>query len=251
MAITFQQANAPVYDPFMKQYTSPNIAQSMLIRPGNQAGINVDIPNQFSQFGSNPLSQLAYQGAGIEGLLGQNQGYANTLANAFTGNLDWANKALTAAFDPQQSLFKQRQQDLIDATRAGEAARGIAMSPYGAGVESNAVGRFYNDWQNEQIGRMLQGSQAAVGLQKQYSDSLYQAAQINTDAIKAKLQEFGLKGDMLNNAMNQVLSTLKIQADVATAQFAGQTHVQSAALGRPPGRVTPASDPFAGINFGY
>lgn len=61
------------------------------------------------------------------------------------------------ALDPQQALHDRMQQQVVDASRAGQSARGIAMSPYGAGVENKAVSDFNMDWQNQQLSRQLAG----------------------------------------------------------------------------------------------
>lgn len=67
------------------------------------------------------------------------------------------------AQDPRQALHDRTQQQVVDSTRAGEAARGLTMSPYGAGVENKAVSDFNIDWQNQQLQRMMQGTQAFTG----------------------------------------------------------------------------------------
>jgi hypothetical protein len=199
-----------------------------------QGGITGGVPSsfynnpqlaQYSNMQNQPLYQLAQQGAGIDPYIYANAVTADKLEAAFEKNPMWANRALQAAFDPREAMFKQRQQDLIDATRAAESARGITMTPYGAGIEANAIGRFYNDWQNEQIQRMYVGSQTATGLQNVYANALQGAAQIRDNLIKDKLQEYGLKGEMLNNAMSQVLKALDIQAQLSMAGLQAETSV--------------------------
>lgn len=61
------------------------------------------------------------------------------------------------ALDPQQALHDRMQQQVVDASRSGQSARGIAMSPYGAGVENKAVSDFNMDWQNQQLARQIAG----------------------------------------------------------------------------------------------
>lgn len=140
---------------------------------------------------------------------------AGNLAGQFKGNLGYADQALKDAFDPQQAQFKQQMADLTDQTRAGEAARGISMSPYGAGVEANTQGRFRNDWQTAQVGREAQGAQTATGLQAQYqagqagAAGMYaQAAGISQADIGLQLQAYGLQGQQLQAAQDMMLKYL-------------------------------------------
>lgn len=67
------------------------------------------------------------------------------------------------ALDPQSSLYNRTAQQTQDQVRAGESARGITMSPYGAGVEGKAMSDFNIDWQNQQLQRQVQGLQGFSG----------------------------------------------------------------------------------------
>jgi len=67
------------------------------------------------------------------------------------------------ALDPQQQLQDRTQQRVVDASRAGSSARGLAMSPYSAGIENEAVKNFNIDWQNQQLNRQVAGTNALVG----------------------------------------------------------------------------------------
>lgn len=149
------------------------------------------------------------------------RGLAGNMKGQFGGNLGYADQALKDAFDPHQSQFKQQMADLTDQTRAGEAARGISMSPYGAGVEANTQGRFRNDWQDRQIGREAQGAQTATGLQGQYQSgqmgaaSMYaQAAGISQADIGLQLQAYGLQGQQLQAAQAAMLQYLSHEHDI-------------------------------------
>jgi hypothetical protein len=68
------------------------------------------------------------------------------------------------SFDPQQALYNRTVQQTQEQTRAGLEARGLDMSPYGAGVESSALSNFNIDWQNSQLQRELAGAQGVGGL---------------------------------------------------------------------------------------
>jgi hypothetical protein len=68
------------------------------------------------------------------------------------------------AFDPRQDLYNRLLQQTTDASRAGAAARGLAMTPYSAGLESQDIRNLNIDWQNQQLQRQIAGGQAAGGL---------------------------------------------------------------------------------------
>jgi hypothetical protein len=66
--------------------------------------------------------------------------------------------ALQQGFDPQGQVYNRLQQQNIDQTRAGEAARGILTTPYGAGVESQSNIDFNTAWQQNLMNRMQAGA---------------------------------------------------------------------------------------------
>jgi hypothetical protein len=84
---------------------------------------------------------------------------------------------MNMGLDPQQALYNQSYQQNVDQTRAAEAARGIAMTPYGAGVETQANQQFNNQWQNQQAQRAATMAQAAQGMYGQGA-SMYSAGQM-------------------------------------------------------------------------
>jgi hypothetical protein len=109
-----------------------------------------------------PNAQGFQQGAGTASQLGQ--GAALGAYGAGGGLMGLGGQIANTAFDPQSALYNRTVQQLQDQTRAGESARGIANTPYGAGLENQALGNFNIDWQNQQLQRQIQGGQAAGGL---------------------------------------------------------------------------------------
>ncbi len=79
------------------------------------------------------------------------------------GLAGYGGHVMNTAFDPQNALYARTLQQLQDQTRAGQAARGISMSPYGGGLENQALSNFNIDWQNQQLQRQLSGLQGAGG----------------------------------------------------------------------------------------
>lgn len=132
-----------------------------------------------AQAGANQAGQMGQQaGANLFGASGNLYGLGN---NSFAaGNQLW-----NTAQDPQQALYNRTLQQTQDQTRAGQAARGVLTSPYGVGLENQAVNNFNMDWQNQQLQRQLQGLQ---GMNSAYGTgaSLYnQAGQGQTQGVNA------------------------------------------------------------------
>jgi hypothetical protein len=98
--------------------------------------------------GAGPASMMGQ--AGALGAFGQGQ-------NLYT----MGGQVAQTAFDPQSALYGRTAQQVQDQTRAGLEARGMDMTPYGAGVEGQAMSNFNIDWQNNQLARQLQGLQGA------------------------------------------------------------------------------------------
>lgn len=142
-ALTGQGATAaaPLYQQTLQQQQALNYAP--LAQAGQQAGQQYDW-----------LSNLAGQQAGA---YGQQAGLAGAQQRALYGA---AGQVAQTAFDPQQALYSRTQQQLADQVRAGQAARGLGVSPVGGAEENQAMSNFNIDWQNQQLARQAQGLQA-------------------------------------------------------------------------------------------
>lgn len=111
---------------------------------------------------NNPGTAQFFSGANTAGAMGMNA------ANQAAGGGDYlqmlAHALGTQAFDPQNALYGRTQQQLQEQVRAGNEARGINSTPYGAGIENKAMGDFNIDWQNNLLQRMIGGGGAAGNL---------------------------------------------------------------------------------------
>ena len=146
---------------------------------------------------NDPNAQAFQQGAGTAGALGQNAALGAYGAGAGLmgqgGNLfGLGNQVANTAFDPQNALYNRTLQQTQDQVRAGEAARGIATTPYGAGLENQALNNFNIDWQNQQLQRQIAGGQAASGLYGQGGGLVGQGAGLQAGAPGAYLQASGM-----------------------------------------------------------
>jgi hypothetical protein len=133
---------------------------------GNMAAATSPLAQQtLSNLYNNPYAGGAQAAAGTAGQMGMGAGMAQYgmglgLAGAGMGGLPYANMALNQAFDPQSQVYNQLFQQQTDQTRAAEAARGIANTPYGAGVEAQSDINFNTAWQNNLLNRMQAGTGA-------------------------------------------------------------------------------------------
>ena len=111
------------------------------------------------------------------------------------------------------------------------------MSPYGAGLEGQALGNFNIDWQNQQLGRQTQGLHALLGGQQQAGQDFSGALQAYGQAPQNILQGGALPvqtgqqiGQMQTGAANQyaggignALAPLAgIQSQIIPYLYAGQ-----------------------------
>lgn len=140
---------------------------------GGQPQADVQLQAAMTKMGQTNPFQVAAQGAsGVAGQQSTQQGATNI--DQAAGLRQGANQVMNTAFDPQKALYDRTAQQLQDQVRVGEATRGITMSPYGAGVENQAMSNFNIDWQNNQLGRQTQGLGAA-GTANQQAGAIGQA----------------------------------------------------------------------------
>lgn len=123
-------------------------------------GMQPQYANQaFQAAFNNPYAQTAQQSAVTAGQMAssaapQAYGSGQSLLNA-------QNQILQSGMDPQQALYNQMLQQTQDQIRAGEAARGLSMSPIGQQIETSGLNQFNIDWQNQQLQRQIQATNAA------------------------------------------------------------------------------------------
>ena len=104
----------------------------------------------------------AFSGAGMGTSLGA-LGNAGALGGQVPGMIGASNAVLGSAFDPQGALYGRTLGQLTDQEGAYLANAGVGTSPYGAGLMGQTLGNFNIDWQNQQLGREVQGLGAYTG----------------------------------------------------------------------------------------
>ncbi|MCO1349262.1 hypothetical protein L0Z31_17505 (plasmid) [Burkholderia vietnamiensis] len=95
---------------------------------------------------------------------------ANSMGTQATGNYGMQNALQQAganvfnmALDPQNALYDRTRQQLQDQTGVTNSMYGLGSSAAGAGVANQALSNFNIDWQNNQLGRAVQGLGAYAG----------------------------------------------------------------------------------------
>jgi len=168
-----------------------------------------------------------------QGLMDYQKGQLGNIQQS-QGNLYGAgNQVLQTSQDPQNALYNRTQQQLTDQTRAGEYARGIQSSPYGAAIESNANSNFNIDWQNQQLARQTQGLQAAQGA---YGSAQGLGNSYTQNQAGLQAGQVGTYAGATGAATNQYNSALEAQqqsqmgyANAIGQQYAGASQLGSAA----------------------
>ena len=111
-----------------------------------------------------------YNAAHAGGGSNPNMMYASGGSSSGPGTIDngpalaYGSKIMDMALDPQNSLYNRTQQQVQEQQRASLAARGLNMSGVGAGIENQGMNNFNIDWQNNQLGRGVQGAGAYASL---------------------------------------------------------------------------------------
>lgn len=155
---------------------------------------------------------------------GQAFGYGQQL-------VPYAQQIGQTAFDPQNALYDRTRQQLQEQTRASQSARGLAMTPYGAGLENKAMSDFNIDWANNQLGRQIQGGNAIGGLYGQANNLFGTSGNLATAGSNigtAGVNQVGAGMNMLNASPGQMLQS----SLMPYATFLGQQGDYAGALGK-------------------
>ena len=172
--------------------------------------------NQYGDLASSIGGQIAGQNAAgaAPGVYNQGMGMANQVAGSgYQGiaqgllGAEYAagNQLLQTAYDPQQTLYNQQYQQMLDQQNAINSMNGVSTSPYGAGVTGQAAENFNTSWQNQQLARETQG---LAGF---------------TSALQGGVSDY-------SNVMNTGVNSYNSLASGAVSNYAGLTGAEANAL---------------------
>ena len=201
-----QQATSPYFGNSLQQ--GENINYQPYLQAANQSG------QAYGQAGN-----LAQQQAGQYGQMAQTaQGQQQQLYGA-------GNQIYQTAFDPQNALYAQQQQQLTDQVNSGQAMRGLGNSAEGASEYNQAMGNFDINWQNNQLSRQAQGitsldaaNQAGMNQGTQYGN-MQQAALNSQNAAGVA---YGMSGQVPMTAQQYAASQPGAIANTYQGYMQGQ-----------------------------
>lgn len=166
---------------------------------------------------SNPYAAGAQNAAGTAGAAGMGQGQAaidaaNGIYGQINGAMPYGTQLLQNAFDPQNALYARTLQQTTDQQNAQQSARGIAMSPYGAGLADENLRNFNIDWQNNQLGRQAQGLGAWTNFMQGQGQGASTAANLGQMGASGIQQGGALPYDTFSQIQQGKLGALGAQA---------------------------------------
>lgn len=181
---------------------------------------------------ANPYASGAQAGSGQAGQAGNIAGLnalsgGQVMQNAGQNLLGYVDPIMQQGFDPQGALYGRTAQRVQDQTRAGEAARGVNMSPYGAGVEGTTMANFNLDWNNQALGREATASGAASQLMGAGGQGIAGGAALQATAPGTIQQGAMMPYSTFNQMGGDQISALNALSGAGTASNqASQTGIQ-------------------------
>lgn len=153
---------------------------------------------------TNPYAGVAQTGALNAVSPGANiQAIGQTGANELTSG---AGQILSTGFDPQQALFSQNQNQVMQQVAAANAAAGIQGSPYGASVAGNTLGNFDINWANNQLQREATAlGQAGTG----YGSAVSTGTQGINTGVTSSAQPYSTYNTTQSNTINDIAAAIQ------------------------------------------
>lgn len=162
---------------------------------------------------NNPFAQHYQTRSNWAGDIGYGTGQqqvnaGNSLMGAGQSMLPYAQSILNLGFDPQNALYDRTLQQTTQQQRAGQTARGIAMTPYGAGLENDALKNFNIDWQNNLLNRANTASQGAGYLTNSAGNAINLGQNVGTLGVQQLQNSAALPFNVANTIAGAPLSIL-------------------------------------------
>lgn len=132
----------------------------------------------------------------------------NNIQGSVAGLPGYADQALATGFNANNGLYNQELGQITDQTRAGEAARGISMTPYGAGVEGQTLTNFNNTWNNQQLQNEATGAGTASSLLGAYNSGQADGAQVAQGAADNSLSSLASLLGSSNSSTGQLQQSI-------------------------------------------
>jgi hypothetical protein len=123
--------------------------------------------------------------------------YGNQWSAQAPQMFNYANQVMQEGFDPQNEYYDRSASRLQNQMRASQGARGVTMTPYGAGLENEGMSNFNIDWRNQELARQSQAANSASQLWNQGGQAIQGGQQLassvpqNIAGYAGALQQLG------------------------------------------------------------
>lgn len=129
--------------------------------------------------------------------------YGNAISALPAEYLPYARNILNEGFDVNGQAYGRAAHDLTEQVRASQGARGIQTSPYGAGLENEAMGDFNIDWQGKRLDHMSQAMGAALPAYGQAGSQMGYGQQVAQMGPRFQADLASQMGDLGNSTYTQ------------------------------------------------
>lgn len=150
----------------------------------------------------------APQPTGQPSVAGMQQQGASTLQGLGGLSASVAPQIVQSAFDPQSALYNQQLQQITDQSNAINSMYGLGTSPAGAGLTTQAVNNFNTQWQNQQLGREVQGAQGLASLGNSATQGYTGASNLGGSALNTLTTAGQLPQSTYSGNQNNIIAAL-------------------------------------------
>ncbi len=157
------------------------------------------------------------------------QGGSQALYAAGNQALPYAAQVLQQGFDPQQQLYNQQYQQMMDQQNASAASNGLGGSPYAAGLENQAATNFNTQWQANQLANMGSAANTYNSLMNQTGADYTGAANLANQGTQAALGAGSLPYSAYNMPLASTISALSSAGGAGSAALGPATTGMNAA----------------------
>ena len=170
-----------------------------------------------NQYLNNPYQAAAQSGAGAAGAYGtgtvapSQQAGAASLQGVGGQNAGAVGHALQTGFDPQNALYGQQYQQMLDQSNSINAQNGVAGTPYAAGLDNTASQNFNSNWLNQALGRQATAAGTAGTLTNSANTAYNGASGLGTSAINTETAASGLPASTYGTNLSNDLAALSGQ----------------------------------------
>jgi hypothetical protein len=199
---------------------------------GYAPSVSGQVQNITNQAVNNPYAGQAVTGAqqaggyGTGTLAPQQQGSATSLFNTAGAAGGYVPQALATGFDPNNAVYNQQYQKMLDQQNAINAMTGVANTPYGAGVTGSQAQNFNTNWLANEQARQQAAASTAGTLATTQGNAATQGGQVGQAGMNTETTASALPYTTTEQQALNALQTLT----AGTAAVGGATGATSDVL---------------------